>query len=245
MAAGLLYVLLDDSDAFEMWLSDATAPLRATDGNHLAPHRQLLSAAAVLAAHGAATLAWHRERFQILRTIVDAYRRANHRWIHLDLFWRHTHTLQRWITTSLPQSALFRVVASRATDPTSIAEATNVLSGLTIVSHLDSIPEETRRTFRDTVDARGLLPTYPGLLPPYVRWIDTLANTFMNRPPIERGLANAVFDRSPDALRDLCRDLTPTIAALMARSRGDTPGRAAWALDVDAQAWSAWCGGQP
>jgi hypothetical protein len=67
--------------------------------------------------------------------------------------------------------------------------------------------------------------------------VDTLAHDCTVRPPIERKLAEVVFRQTPDEFRALCRELTPALATLMARSNAEFT----WEMNVDTSRWKAWC----
>jgi hypothetical protein len=241
MSAGLPLVEADEREAFEEWLVEATDSATRRDGFQYAHERMIMSLAGVLAAHAAAALAWRRRRLEIVRLVVDRYSAGGEAWIHHTPLGDRASALLPWMTAALKESPVVqRADAGLAANPD---EPLAFVGGLTVLKFLAVADEERVRAFLASPAGPDYpVPFAPGLIDS--SWVSTLLAIGSKGGPLERELAQKIFDLTQDDLRAHIGRLSPLLSAASVQARERSLGLATYGLNVDAWQWQQWCGGR-
>ena len=239
LSSGLVFVQEDERDPFEEWLTRATYTITQHDGLQFAVHRQIGTAAGVLAAYGAAYLAWDRRRFDQLRIVVEAYASAPDQWSRHTILGGGVDQTEPWIVSALGDSAVFqRVIPSSAED---LAKTVPLVSAIAMLKQLASISAAALAAYVERPATARPFALFPASCPRAATWVNSLAEACLASPPIARDLAQVVFGISTADFTVLCRRLTPAIAVAMER---ESHGLTLWNGTEGATRWRRWCGGE-
>jgi serine/threonine protein kinase len=242
MAVGLPLMAADDSDGCERWLEAVLNPL-LYNGDRLS-HRptSVIQAASVLAFHGVALTALHRERLDLLHAMLDRYLEHTGRFVHLAMFGDKATRSWQWVAGCLPESTVLGRFEPRLVSqiPVLLAQVAG-LGALLFFLTLD--PDQLHRAIPDQDDLS--IPTLPGLFPQGCEWVESLPEAFLAKRSLERAVADKVFKTSSQALRDACKRTTPQLARALRWTAGKLSMSSLWIGGIPRGGqWTAWCGGQ-
>lgn len=239
LAVGLPLIMHEETDFFEEWL-DRVSKFAERDAYSAAPERMVLVAGAVLAIHGAASVAWERRRTGILGLMVRRSTEAGGDWIHLTLLGQSAGQLLRWVATWLPRSMLLK--GALAVTAERVAAISSVLAALSAWHRLiaASPDEKVRLTaFRfDELD----LPAFPICYADNVDWASAVALAFRQSRQLERAVARDVFALEATVLRSEAARLTPAFLNRAAELRREKGRDGFFGLGAE---WNTWAGLTP
>jgi hypothetical protein len=241
LSIGLPLVMADEREMFEEWLGLALDPNARRDGNSYAINRLILSPAGVLCAYVAAALAWKHRRLQILRMILDRASAEGSSWLHHDMLGRNSSDLEPWISTVVFGSEIVKSI-----DPALAGEPVKwirFVSGLIALRFLREAPAAGIQALAaDPTNADFPTPFAPGFI--HVSWVADLLEVATRRPPLERDMAQLLFDLDVKQFRAMMKDLTGPLASFHQAAMSRL-GRVPYlSLGVDLKKWGEWCGYQ-
>ncbi len=240
LSVGLPLVRADAVEGIEEWLGISLSVF-ANDPLQNRVSRLVLRPSVVLAAHGAAALAWRLRRFKVLRVLIEAFVGGARSWNQHAVIGYDPIQLYTWITDELRRSELFRRAESTLAE--SSDDALGIFSGLAIVRFLTdaSFAADVERLAKDP-DAKYGGPAFLGFYWPAAKWTQTLLDACITRPPLERELAQHVFDTSVTDLRLSVARITPALGRAISRLNWEVSRDIEWRMVVDPRAWDGWCG---
>ena len=149
-----------------------------------------------------------------------------------------------WVNTTLPALPTFRRAdASLAASPTLVTPMLPALFALKdLLTSSEDVLKSLSRGAVDEVD----LPAYPICYFDGVTWAKTLASACLDSPTREKGVAQEIMGRTPEAFREGCRTVTPALVVWTHRLNREIHRVVEWRFSVDGDGlWKRWCGGVP
>ncbi len=242
MAVGLPLVTAGESEGFERWLDDVVAPLLPDGTGGVSEVSNARRAASVVAFHGVAIVAWHKERFAFLRTMLKRYDEHARAFVYLKIVGGGVDKSWAWIAETVRRST----VLARAEPQLQAAldQSLVLIAGLgALVGLLSLKPEELAAAAPDTGNL-GIV-FLPAFMPQASDWIETLPALLLRSPALERAIAQELFRTTlPTQLRDDCKRITPKLKRILSWCASQLGRDTGWIGEIPREgAWSKWCGG--
>ncbi len=241
-AVGLPLVAVDDREGFEEWIAAATRHSLLHDGHRSASSRMVLTLGEVAAAHGAGALAWRQRRLELLRMVLDRLVVGGSSWIHHSPIGRNSTELLPWLVRSLSTSQILkRADAQLAND---VGRPLSLIHGLAVLKWLEAAPDAELNEYiegRATDYADFPIPFAPGLWE--LRWVPELLGIGQTGGPLEREIAQKLFDMNVADFRALVGRLTQPLQVMSGHALRRLNRVPYFSLNTDPRAWKSWCGG--
>ena len=241
LSVGLPLVLADDSDGLQRWLDRVLAEMFDPDRVRMNRSAHVGEAAAVSAFYGAAALAWHRERFSLLRAILARYEKSPTRFNQLGGIGLGLDRSWKWVVETLSTSEILRH-ADGSLAP-KVNEALTTVSGVALLRYL--LAQTPERLATIAVPGSDMnMESYPAMLPVNAQWPAVFGKALRTDGTKERSVALILFGIPAENLRDRACESTALVARILAKAGREYDKDVAWRLDVDPQGeWKKWCGG--
>lgn len=239
LAVGVCFVVNDDSDWLERWLDEVTGLAYDEHSAGVRPTRTC-RAAAVLALHGVAVAALIKERFHLVRVVIERYLKRPEPFIHLAMFGDKASRSWNWLAGCVRESQV--LMKWQPTTAGNVDERLYEFAGLVLLTYLLRLDAEELSSLipeSGNVD----IPVFPGLLPDACTWIETLPSGLMKSRSRERRVAQELFGTSTDSLRMSCAALTPKLRRVLGWTAGQLNRRSQWIGGIPQEgAWAEWTG---
>lgn len=240
LSVGVPLVANGDNDGLEDWLAVLTDMVRTREDAANQSDRWIIPAAATFAIHAAGALAWHRQRYEILRRIIDAQLETPNRWIHHYILGESSSAVIPWALRDLPNCDLM----ARADEALigELEQSVAAVAGLVILRCLITMRPSDLETELNENPLNIPTDAFPGYSFPAIRWTSDFPRAFRASPRLERSVAQVILDVSPVDLRSHCARITPAIARSATVLAHEERRMIHWGMGSVGYGWAEWCG---